>query len=49
MTMHRVPVMGIVLLLCMAAASSTTAQEDGSPIVKKVESSVVGRNSEPQT
>jgi S1-C subfamily serine protease len=42
MTMPRVPVMGIVLLLCMAAASSTTAQEDGSPIVNKLESSVVG-------
>jgi tetratricopeptide (TPR) repeat protein len=39
---RRVRVMGIVGLLCMAAASSTAAQEDLSAIVKKVEPSVVG-------
>jgi len=41
MTMHRVPVMGIVLRLCVAVASSSSGQEDGSAISKKVEPSVV--------
>jgi hypothetical protein len=42
MRMHRVRVMGIILLLCIAAASSTTAQEDLPLPVKKMEPSVVG-------
>jgi tetratricopeptide (TPR) repeat protein len=41
MTTHRVRVTGMVLLLCVAAASAMAAQDDWAALVKKLEPSVV--------